>query len=156
MLPLSVVVNFLIWRAVTRHPGRPIYYLAGLVFNLALLCYYKYTGFFIEIINDAFQTELAYHEILLPLAISFFCFQQIAYLTDCRKQRVGEVGFWRYALFVTFFPQLICGPIVRFNDVDPQFDAAPFRRLDVTNINVGLVLFTIGLINKVLIARTRN
>jgi D-alanyl-lipoteichoic acid acyltransferase DltB (MBOAT superfamily) len=121
-------------------------------FNIALLGYYKYTNFIIDIVNDVLGSNIAIDDIFLPLAISFYSFQQIAFLTDCRKGRVNDIRFWRYALFLSFFPQLICGPIVRFAEINPQFSSKAFARIDIGNLNIGLILFSIGLFKKVVVA----
>lgn len=84
----------------------------GIVVNVALLAYFKYTDFFINNVNALFSTNLPLLKLALPLAISFFTFQQIAYLVDAYKKETTDYNFLNYALFVTFFPQLIAGPIV--------------------------------------------
>ena len=81
----------------------------GIVANLSLLGYFKYADFFIENFNIVVQTNINLFNLLLPLAISFFTFQQIAYLVDSYRQETKEYDFLNYALFVTFFPQLIAG-----------------------------------------------
>ena len=93
----------------------------GIVSNLALLGYFKYTDFFLENFNLAFNTNTELLHLALPLAISFFTFQQISYLVDSYKQETKEYDFLNYALFVTFFPQLIAGPIVHHKEMMPQF-----------------------------------
>ena len=93
----------------------------GIFFNLALLGYYKYFDFFIENLNYLSGTQLTLHNIILPLAISFFTLQQIAFLVDSFEGIVKEKSFVNYAMFVTFFPQLIAGPIVHHKEMMPQF-----------------------------------
>ncbi|MFT5852390.1 MAG: alginate O-acetyltransferase complex protein AlgI [Colwellia sp.] len=125
----------------------------GIICNLALLGYYKYTNFMVEQLNllagwDKFHLET----ILLPLAISFFTFQQIAYLVDSFKGEIREHSFLQYCLFVTFFPQLIAGPIVHHKEMLPQFDLPETFKPNSFNIAIGLSLFTIGLFKKVVLA----
>lgn len=126
----------------------------GIVFNLGLLAYFKYTDFFIDNINVLLGTELPALNLLLPLAISFFTFQQIAYLVDCYKYDVYEYDFLSYCLFVSFFPQLIAGPIVHHKEMMPQFFDVKNAFPNSANIAKGILIFCIGLFKKVVIADT--
>lgn len=120
--------------------------------NLLLLGYYKYTDFFIENFNLAFDRNMPMLHLALPLAISFFTFQQIAYLVDSYRRETREYDFLNYALFVTFFPQLIAGPIVHHKEVMPQFASKWNFIKNYKNIALGLFIFSIGLFKKVVIA----
>ena len=126
----------------------------GVIGNVALLGYFKYADFFIENTNILFQSNMTLMHLALPLAISFFTFQQIAYITDSYKGRVEENSFLKYALFVTFFPQLIAGPIVHHKQMMPQFSNLNQSHLDYENILKGIFIFSIGLFKKVFIADT--
>ncbi len=126
--------------------------LLGIVFNLIMLGYFKYTDFFIDVLNHAFSTEISLPGIVLPLAISFFTFQQLAYLMDSYQGFTREYDFLNYCLFVPFFPQLIAGPIVHHREMMPQFVRARNRLVNWDNINLGLYVFFIGLFKKVMIA----
>jgi D-alanyl-lipoteichoic acid acyltransferase DltB (MBOAT superfamily) len=126
----------------------------GIVFNLSLLGYFKYADFFIENINIAFSVNAEPLHLLLPLAISFFTFQQIAYLVDSYKQETKEYDLLNYALFVTFFPQLIAGPIVHHKEMMPQFAKVRNKVKNYRNIAMGSFIFSIGLFKKVVIADT--
>jgi len=126
----------------------------GVVLNLSLLGYFKYADFFIENINIAFSVNAESLNLLLPLAISFFTFQQIAYLVDSYRQETKEYDFLNYALFVTFFPQLIAGPIVHHKEMMPQFAKTRNKVKNYRNIAMGLFIFSIGLFKKVVIADT--
>ena len=126
----------------------------GVVLNIALLGYFKYTNFFIENFNIAFDANTELLHILLPLAISFFTFQQIAYLVDIYRKEAKEYDFLNYALFVTFFPQLIAGPIVHHKEMMPQFAKIRNKVKNYRNISMGLFIFSIGLFKKVVIADT--
>ena len=126
----------------------------GITLNLFLLGYFKYADFFIENINIAFNINAEPMHLLLPLAISFFTFQQIAYLVDSYRQETKEYKFLNYALFVTFFPQLIAGPIVHHKEMMPQFIKAKNKVKNYRNIAIGLFIFSIGLFKKVVIADT--
>ena len=124
----------------------------GVIANLGLLGYYKYAGFFVENLNIAAGTHFAVPQIVLPLAISFFTFQQIAYLVDSYRGETREYDFLRYTLFVTFFPQLIAGPIVHHAEMMPQFVAVKNRVRRYRNIAAGLFVFSMGLFKKVVLA----
>lgn len=124
----------------------------GIVANVALLGYFKYTDFLIENFNLAFDGSVLLLHLALPLAISFFTFQQIAYLVDSYRGETAEYDFLNYALFVTFFPQLIAGPIVHHSEMMPQFSSRWNLVKNYKNIALGLFIFSIGLLKKVVIA----
>ena len=124
----------------------------GIVSNIALLGYFKYMDFFIKNINLVSGSNIDLLHLALPLAISFFTFQQIAYLVDSYRQETAEYDFLNYALFVTFFPQLIAGPIVHHKEMMPQFASKWNLVKNYTNIATGLFIFSIGLFKKVVIA----
>ena len=126
----------------------------GIVCNLSLLGYFKYADFFIENINFVFNSDISALNLILPLAISFFTFQQIAYLVDSYKAETAEYDFLNYALFVTFFPQLIAGPIVHHAEMMPQFASRWNLVRRYRNISLGLFIFFVGLFKKVVIADT--
>lgn len=126
----------------------------GIFANIALLGYFKYADFFIENFNFTFDRNVDLLHLTLPLAISFFTFQQIAYLVDSYKKETREYNFLNYALFVTFFPQLIAGPIVHHKEMMPQFSNIKNKVMNYKNIAMGLFIFTIGLFKKVVIADT--
>jgi D-alanyl-lipoteichoic acid acyltransferase DltB (MBOAT superfamily) len=162
-LPLilaSALVNYAVGRrlgspapASTRISSRTLL-VTGVTFNLTLLGYFKYTDFLIGNVNAVFSTSVPLTRIALPLAISFFTFQQIAYLVDSYRREAREYDLLNYLLFVTFFPQLIAGPIVHHREMMPQF--ASRRRLvkRYRNIATGLFVFSIGLFKKVVLADT--
>jgi len=126
----------------------------GIVANLSLLGYFKYTNFFLENFNLAFDGSVPLLHLALPLAISFFTFQQIAYLVDSYRAETAEYDFLNYALFVTFFPQLIAGPIVHHAEMMPQFASKWNLVKNYKNIATGIFIFSIGLFKKVVIADT--
>jgi len=127
--------------------------LAGVLVNLAAIGYYKYRDFFLGNVEALSGHTFALEPVFLPLAISFFTFQQIAYLVDAAKGKVHDHNPVDYALFVSFFPQLIAGPIVHHSDLIPQFRESAFRP-DQRNMAEGIAFVVIGLIKKVLIADT--
>ena len=126
----------------------------GITANVALLGYFKYSDFFIENYNAIFDSNAQLLNLALPLAISFFTFQQISYLVDSYKKETKEYDFLNYALFVTFFPQLIAGPIVHHKEMMPQFAKRRNKVINYKNISLGLFIFAMGLFKKVIIADT--
>ena len=126
----------------------------GIVSNIALLGYFKYSDFFIANFNLATSSHIELLNLALPLAISFFTFQQISYLVDSYRQETKEYDFLSYTLFVTFFPQLIAGPIVHHKEMMPQFANTRNKVKNYKNIAMGLFIFSIGLFKKVVIADT--
>ena len=126
----------------------------GIVANLSLLGYFKYADFFIANFNLVSSSNVNLLHLVLPLAISFFTFQQIAYLVDSYRGETKEYDFLNYALFVTFFPQLIAGPIVHHKEMMPQFASKWNMVKRYKNIALGLFIFSIGLFKKVVIADT--
>jgi alginate O-acetyltransferase complex protein AlgI len=148
----SIAVNY----AVGRWLGRPVpprgLLAVGVAFNLGLLGAFKYAGFALANWQALTGIEASLPQIVLPLGISFFTFQQIAYLVDVARGEPAERDVVRYALFVTFFPQLIAGPIVHFKQMMPAFDALPRRQDHALDLAVGLSIFAIGLAKKVLVA----
>ena len=126
----------------------------GVIANVGLLGYFKYADFFIENINFVMDPSVPLLHLALPLAISFFTFQQIAYLVDSYRGETHEYDFLNYALFVTFFPQLIAGPIVHHKEMMPQFASRWNLVKNYRHIAMGLFIFAIGLFKKVVIADT--
>jgi D-alanyl-lipoteichoic acid acyltransferase DltB (MBOAT superfamily) len=124
----------------------------GIAVNVALLGYYKYADFFIASVNALSGWQFGLQKVVLPLGISFFTFTQIAYLVDVHENRAHEYDFLRYALFVTFFPHLLAGPIIHHKEMMPQFSSLKNRVLSFKNLSLGLYLFFIGLFKKVMIA----
>ena len=126
----------------------------GIIANLLLLGYFKYSDFFISNLNYISGLHVKLLHLALPLAISFFTFQQIAYLVDSYREETKEYDFLNYALFVTFFPQLIAGPIVHHKEMMPQFAMLRNKAKNYKNISAGLFIFSIGLFKKVVVADT--
>ncbi len=126
--------------------------LSGLFANLGLIFYFKYYDFFIENLNYIFQADFNLKHILLPLGISFFTFQQISFMIDRCTGKADHYSFVNYVTFVTFFPQLIAGPIVLYKEMIPQFEDISNRKFNYENFSKGIVLFVLGLAKKVLLA----
>ena len=124
----------------------------GVTANLCLLGWFKYSAFFVNSVAAFTGASFHLEAIALPLAISFFTFQKIAFLVDAYHGRIDRCGFVDYCLFVTFFPQLIAGPIVHYREIAPQISDGNAFRLRADNVSVGLTLFAFGLFKKVVIA----
>ncbi|MBI2508538.1 MAG: MBOAT family protein, partial [Betaproteobacteria bacterium] len=120
--------------------------------DLLLLSYYKYTNFFLDNLNAVSGAGLELGQIVLPLGISFFTFTQIAFLVDAWEGKAEEYSLTHYALFVTYFPHLIAGPILHHREMMPQFGTAATYRPDYDKLAAGLTIFVIGLFKKVIIA----
>lgn len=150
-IALNYVISFLMQYARTKlHKG--IGLIAGLISNLGLLFYFKYFDFFIININHIFKADFNLKHILLPLGISFFTFQQLSFIIDRCTGKAKHYSIINYAMFVTFFPQLIAGPIVLHDEIIPQFEDKSKRRFQRENFEKGIVFFVIGLGKKVLLA----
>lgn len=123
----------------------------GVAVNLGLLGYYKYTDFLINTFNAVTRSQLGIFDLILPLAISFFTFTQIAYLVDVYRDHAKHYSFLDYSLFVVFFPHLIAGPIVRHWEIIPQY-SPKMVSFNLRDFSVGLAIFLIGLYKKLLLA----
>ncbi len=154
LLILSSVVDYNLGRVLhneTRENWRKFYLWISVIFNLGFLGYFKYTNFIIGTYNDLFNGNYAFHNILLPVGISFYTFQSISYIIEMyRKEIVPTRNYVEYLFFVSFFPQLVAGPIVRAKDFLPQI----YQKLNLTreDVNSGLFLIIGGLIKKTVIS----
>jgi D-alanyl-lipoteichoic acid acyltransferase DltB (MBOAT superfamily) len=156
VIGISILFNYGISRLMNRTEGiaQKCLLAVGIVANAASIFYFKYYDFFAENVNQVFGTSFVIRNVVLPLGISFFTFQQISYLVDTYRGETGDYGFIEYALFVAYFPQLIAGPIVLHREMIPQFREEKRRKIDYHNMSYGLYIFAIGLFKKVLIADT--
>ena len=151
----SMFFNYIVGNSLnSKKANKKLILTFGIIANLSLLGYFKYADFFIENYNYVVNANVPLLRITLPLAISFFTFQQIAYLVDSYRGETKEYDFLNYALFVTFFPQLIAGPIVHHKEMMPQFANKWNLAKNYKNIALGLFIFSIGLFKKVVIADT--
>ena len=154
----SIVANYLFSNIMlsskTNSSIRKIVFVLALTLNLGSLAIFKYFDFFAENINTVFSLSIPVLNLLLPLGISFFTFQQLSYVIDSYKDEVPKYRFFDYALFVTYFPQLIAGPIVTHDEMVPQFADVSRKRFNVDNFACGLFGFALGLGKKVIIADT--
>jgi alginate O-acetyltransferase complex protein AlgI len=149
LLPVSsILLNFCLARAIVRAtPARAWHItIAGICLNLGVLIYFKYANFLLALVQN---TNIVAQNV--PLALSFTTFVQIAFLTEVWRSR-RFVQLPDYALFVSLFPHLIAGPIVRWNELGPQIEDASRYKPNFDNIAVGLTIFSLGLAKKVLLA----
>jgi alginate O-acetyltransferase complex protein AlgI len=155
-LPLilgSIGFNFIVGRALRRRPPRARVVLGcGIAANLLLLGVFKYADFALDNAGKLLGTTLPLPHIILPLGISFFTFTQIAYLVDVYRDKAREPSLANYALFVSFFPHLLAGPILHHSEMMPQFASATNKRAQGANLAAGLFLLAIGLVKKVCFA----
>lgn len=152
----SIIVNFLLSKLIRSFDKRikKIWLILGVAFNIGVIFCFKYYDFFISNLNYVFQTNFNLKHILLPLGISFFTFQQLSYIIDSYtgKIKAGGYRFLEYALYVTFFPQLVAGPIVLHDELIPFFQDTTAKRVNFENLDHGIMMFILGLFKKVLIA----
>ena len=157
IMVLSIAGNYFFHILLSRSKSRiyaKMLLIMAITANLGVLFYFKYYDFFVENINAVWKTSFLLKHVLLPLGISFFTFQQIGFIVDTYRGEVRDCGFLTYALFVSFFPQLIAGPIVRQSEMLPQFDKITDKEIDWEKIDKGFMLFIAGLFKKVILADT--
>jgi len=152
-IALNYAIGLQLSKNVKTRAGK-VWLIVGLVWNIGLLCFYKYLNFGIENVNRFFALEIPSLNIVLPLGISFFTFQIISYLVDSYDGTVKEARLIDYLLFITFFPKIIIGPIVRYKDIVPQFNKPETFSFKFANIRKGLFVFSLGCAKKVWIANT--
>lgn len=157
LLIVSIGVNYGLGRQIAKRGSArrsKAMLVSGVSFNLLLIAYFKYANFFLDSLAPLAGREWRIEGLILPIGISFYTFQQIAYLADCYRDGRCETSLTNYALFVSFFPQLIAGPIVHHKQVLPQFasgeqgEVARRHRLEAIN------LFVIALAKKLVLADT--
>jgi len=157
LLLSSIVINYSIYYLMQKLDkdavrARKTVLSLGIILNLSFIFYFKYFDFFISNVNLLFKTDIKLLQLALPLGISFFTFQQIAFLIDSYRDETGSYGILEYSLYVSFFPQLVAGPIVLHKDLIHQFSEEYRYRLDSSRVLVGIRYFTIGLFKKTMIA----
>src|SRR5579862_8983174 len=151
LLLASIGANFSLGLLMEDPSRRRTIGMLGVALNLAALCYFKYANFILDSVNALTGAPLPFVDIVLPLGISFFTFQQIAYLVDVMRGAKVERDIVSYALFVSFFPHLIAGPLVHHAEMIPQFKRGRTGRSAVLAAR-GLAIFAAGLFKKVVIA----
>ncbi|MBQ7359396.1 MAG: MBOAT family protein [Lachnospiraceae bacterium] len=155
IIVFSVLLNYCISKVILKlqqNSIRKVFLWIGLLSNISVIFYFKYFNFFLDNIELISSWEFETRQILLPLGISFFTFQQISYLVDSYKKETEKYTFIDYFLFVTFFPQLVAGPIVLHEEMLPQFNEKKRKIFSHEYFAKGVYLFAMGLFKKVMIA----
>ncbi len=154
-LAVSIIVNLAFSFIINKFiRGRKLLFIVCIVVNVGILFYFKYFNFFIENINRLFEREYALREIILPLGISFFTFQQIMYVTNVYKNEIKKISALDYLLYILYFPKLLMGPIVEPLDIIGQFNDESRKMINWDNISYGIKLFSFGLFKKLILADT--
>ena len=154
----SIAVNFSLSRLISAHTSRlserarAALLRLGLCINLGTLAYFKYANFFVDNINFLFHAGFNFEKVILPLAISFFTFQQIVFLVAAWRGTIKGYTLLEYAFAVTFFPHLIAGPIVQYHELLPQIERERWKSVRRINLETGLTIFAIGLFKKMVLA----
>lgn len=150
----SIGINYILtkWMGRVNSGRRKILLIVALTFNIGLIFYFKYYDFFIENVNMVFGTNFVLRNILMPLGISFFTIQQISYVVDVFEGKTEAASLLYYAVYVSFFPQLIAGPIVRYDEMIPQIKDMNKKKFCWENFSRGVYRFVLGMSKKVLIA----
>lgn len=155
LIIFSLAINFGFASAILNTQDKvtkKILLIVGISINLSVLCYFKYYNFAVDIISYAGFNNFNNRDIILPLAISFITFQQIAFLCDCYSEKIKQFGMMDYFLFITFFPQLIAGPIVYGPSTLPQYKAKEAFKVNQASLMIGMSIFILGLFKKIVIA----
>ena len=151
---ISIFVNIIILLIYIKFKYKLLIIL-GIIFNIAYLAYFKYTNYLFQTLFElSFLNQKMDYSLALPLAISFFSFQQISFLIDFKSSNTSKLSINRYILHVIFFPQLIAGPIVKLNELYSSLDKLFINNKEkiYENIFIGIFLISIGLFKKVIIA----
>lgn len=157
ILIVSIIINYSIVTCMNHFSSliiRKLSLWTGILLNIGILFYFKYYDFFIDNINIALKTDLPFLRLALPLGISFYTFQQLSYVIDSYKKECAHYSFLEYSAYVSYFPQLIAGPIVYHSELIPQLQNKENKKLNFCNLSKGIYAFALGLAKKVLIADT--
>ena len=154
IIVFSIIINYLFAKKISRsqNNGKKNYLIFAIIFNLSYLGFFKYADFIINNVNIIFNLDVQYLNIPFPLALSFVTFQTLAFLVDAYDDVLDNLNFKKFSLFIIFFPQLIAGPIVRYNNMLSQFENEKNKKIQINNITVGSIIFLIGVFKKIFIA----
>lgn len=155
IITASIAVNFILAKIslnICKQTTRKALLILSVIFNIGMIGYYKYYDFVAETVNAVASTHIPLKNILIPLGISFFTFQQLSFQVRTYKTNSKKLNLIDYTLFVSFFPQLIAGPIVLYDDIVPQIVDESKRYPNKENIATGFSVFTYGLFKKLIIA----
>ncbi len=149
LLVASFTLNYLFAKMIYKNKSKT-YLMIGVIINILILVYFKYTNFLIFNVNQIFKLSINFLDIVMPIGISFFTFQEVSYLIDVYKERVTpSSSLLNYATYVCLFPQLVAGPIVRYSQINEQLKS---RKHSFNNFSVGVTRFVLGLSKKVILA----
>lgn len=151
----SILLNFFYAKILLKLKAKKVrlfIFITIIIKNIIILIYFKYFNFLIENFNTIFDTNIYINNIILPLAISFFTFQQITFITSVYKDEIKDFQFIKYAFFICFFPQLIAGPIIKFKELYPQILKSLKFSMSERNLTIGLIIFSIGMFKKIVIS----
>ena len=153
LMLFSITVNYLMGRAIEEQPEKAKgYFIYTVILNLFVLGFFKYAGFLVDTFNAIFHTSFEMKKLSLPIGISFYTFQALSYIIDLYRGKIKcQKSYIRFALYITMFPQLIAGPIVRYSDVEKQLES---RKVNFAQLGQGSQRFLVGLTKKVLLANT--
>lgn len=154
VLVASIVINLVFAILIEKVEWKRFFMIVPVIINIGLLLYYKYTNFAITNINVLFHKDFALKDIVLPLGISFFTFQQIAYIVAVYKKEVEKVCIIDYITYILYFPKLLMGPLMEPCDFLRQLNDEKGKKIDWDNIACGVKIFSYGLLKKVLLADT--
>ena len=155
LILISILVNYFFSKSIIESldkERKKIILIISIFFNISYLGVFKYADFFISNFNFLTGLNISLLNLPFPLALSFVTFQTIAFVNDCYENNIKNFNLKRYSIFIIFFPQLIAGPIVRFNDMIAQFESKTNSFVNFKNIIIGLIILSIGIIKKVFIA----
>lgn len=150
---ISIALNYLFSIGICRLKWKKIFTAVPIVINVGLLLYFKYTDFLITNINTWFGKDNALLELTLPIGISFFTFQQIAYVVSVYRGAIGS-SVIDYLVYITYFPKILMGPLVEPSDFYEQLNDSSLKKINIDNIASGIKLFSFGLFKKLLLADT--
>ena len=149
----SIIINYFFYILIAKsNLNKKLVLWVGIFLNLIILILFKYTNFVIDNYNYLFQSNIENLNITFPLAISFFTFQSIIFLVNCYDKDVIDVKIIDYCLFITFFPQLVAGPIVKYKEMIPQFNNDSLSKFKSTFFYLGFTILLIGFIKKTIFA----
>lgn len=154
ILFLSIMINYWIGHQVFCKQGKAkkVWLILGLIFDIGILGYFKYANFLMDSIRGILEVEIPLADVLFPVGLSFYTFQQISYLADTYQGEVVPCNFSEYLLYIAFFPKLVQGPLIQQKELIPQFSEPGKKSINWDNFAKGLFVFAIGLSKKVLVA----
>ena len=154
-LGVSIIINYgsaQLIRKYTKFYG--FVFILPIIVNISLLLYFKYYIFFIRNVNRVVEMDIAYRDVILPLGISFYTFQQIAYIVSVKEGRIKSNSLIDYLCYILFFPKLLMGPLMEPDDFFEQINDEKRKNLNIDNLASGIKIFSLGLFKKAFIADT--